>query len=532
MAPTLNNAVRGMRVSIDGTVTLFNGQLELDQVGTVIPTTMVAELAPQPIDVTYAEVKTGGTRAAQLESVLVSLGASSITAVDTMFGEYTLTSGSDTLIVDDFLYVTPGAAVGGNVTTIRGILALRQMASKLEPRDAVDVGGGTPTLAAFGPALSYVRQGSVGVNTFPAGSELTVTLSAPAQGNTDVTITSNSAAITIAGGKVTIPNGMTTAMVVLTGVTQNADVTLTAQLGAGTPLTAHVRVLGVTEAPTTVAISPTSAAVAPAGTVTLTVTLNIPAPAGGTAVTLVVSPGAAGTTNPANTVTVAANTLDATLTYTDVAGSGTSTVTASLGGTSPSVCTLTVSQGASHLVINEVDYDQFNDDTAEFVELFNPTGAAISLNNVGLVLINGSTHQAYPTPTSIIDLSSLGSVPAGGYVVLAGANIAPAAGALKLDPGWTLNQVQNGSPDGIALVDTATNTLIDALSYEGAETMAEVPGIANPVTLVEGTVLSGSVFDVNTGNASLCRSPNGKDTDNANADWKLCSTLTAGSANP
>ena len=50
--------------------------------------------------------------------------------------------------------------------------------------------------------------------------------------------------------------------------------------------------------------------------------------------------------------------------------------------------------------------------------------------------------------------------------------------------------------------------------------------------LVEGTVLSGSVFDTNTGTAALCRSPNGKDTDNANADWKLCTTLTAGSANP
>ena len=116
--------------------------------------------------------------------------------------------------------------------------------------------------------------------------------------------------------------------------------------------------------------------------------------------------------------------------------------------------------------------------------------------------------------------------------MLSGGNITPAAGSLKLDPGWTLNQVQNGSPDGIALVDTSTNMLIDALSYEGSITMAEVPGIANPVSLVEGTVLSGAVADVNTGNASLCRSPNGKDTDNANAYWKLCTSLTAGSANP
>ncbi len=534
MAPTLASAVPGWRVSIDGTVTNFNGQIELDQVGTVMPMTMVAELAPTPISVTYAEVKTGGTRAAKLESVFVQLGAASISAVDATYGEYTLTSGPDSLVVDDYLYVTPNPSVGAAVGSIRGILTFRQMASKLEPRSAMDVASGPPTLAAFGPSLSYVRQSSNSVNTFPAGSELTVTLSAPAQGNTDVSISSNSASINIPMGKVTVPDGQTTAKVVLSSTTTNADVTLTAQLGAGTPLTAHVRVLATSEAPTAVTCSPSTGAVAPNGTITLTAALDIPAPSGGTPVTLAISPGGAGTTNPATTLTVAANTLSNTVTYTDASGTGMATVTMSISGAPSSSCTLTVSQGASHLVINEVDYDQFNEDTAEYVEIYNPTGAPISLANVGLVLINGSLTppSAYPSADSIIDLSSLGSVPAFGYVVLAGANIAPAAGALKLDPGWTLNQVQNGAPDGIALVDTVTHTLIDALSYEGTINGAEVPGIANPVSLVEGTVLSGTVADVNTGNASLCRSPNGKDTDNANADWKLCSTLTPGSANP
>ena len=102
----------------------------------------------------------------------------------------------------------------------------------------------------------------------------------------------------------------------------------------------------------------------------------------------------------------------------------------------------------------------------------------------------------------------------------------------KLDPGWTSDEVQNGGPDGIALVDTNTNSLIDALSYEGSITMAEVPGIANPVSLVEGTVLIGTVLDRNDAAGALCRSPNGKDTDVANADWKFCTTLTPGSSNP
>ena len=528
MAPTLTNAVVGLRVTIDGAVATFQGQLELDNVAAVIPETMTGEPAPTPVSTTYAEIKTGGSRALQLESVLVSTGAAAISAVNTTYGEYTLTAGAESIIVDDFLYVTPSPAIGAGFNAVTGILALRQAASKLEPRGPGDLVNGPPTLAAFGPQLSYVRAGTAGVFSMPAGSELTVNLSAPAQGNTDVTITSSSSALAVVGGKVTVFNGETSAKVMLDGVAQASDVTLTAQLGTGAPLTAHVRVLGTSETPSTVTLTPTSTAVAPNGSVTLTATLDIPAPSGGTVVGLATSQG---TTSPAGSVTVPANTKSVTFSYNDTVGSGSATVTASLGG-STSNTTVTVSSGASHLVINEVDYDQINTDNAEYIEIYNPTGAAISLNNVAVVLINGSTNQPYPTTTSTLDLSSLGSVPAFGYLVIAGSNVTVVAPAQKLDPGWTSDQVQNGAPDGIALVDTASNTLIDALSYEGAITLAEVPGIANPVSLVEGTALSTAVFDSNAAPGSLCRSPNGKDTDNANSDWKFCTTITPGTANP
>lgn len=528
-AGTLANATVGLRVTIDGKVATYQGQKELDSVAAVIPTTMVGEPAPTPIDVTYAEAKTNGSRATALESVLVRLGPASVTAVDTTYGEFTLASGADSLVVDDFLYAGPLPGIGTAYTQVTGILALRQMESKLEPRSAADLVLGPPTLVGFGPALSYARVGQVDAPTFPAEQALTVTLSGPAQGDTDVTITSSDPALEIAGGKVTIPNGQTSAQVLVSGIAQAADVELTAQLGSTTK-SAHVRVLGAAEAPTTVTLSPAVASVGPGGTVTLTVTLDIPAPPGGTSVDLEVAPAGAGTTNPADAIVVPADAQSATFTYTDAAGDGTATVTASLGASS-SETTITVSMGANHLVINEVDYDQPGTDAAEFIEIYNPTGAPISLANVALVLVNGANNQAYPTATSTIDLSPVGSIPAGGYLVIAGANIAVNPPALKLDPGWTTDAVQNGAPDGIALVDTATNTLIDALSYEGAITMAEVPGIANPVSLVEGTVLSTSVQD-NGAVGSLCRSPNGTDTDNANADWKFCATLTPGFANP
>ncbi len=530
MSTQLMNAVVGMRVTVDGTVKSFLGQLELDSVSSVLPTTMVVEAAPAPVAVTYAEVKTGGTRAATLESVIVSLGAASVTAVNTMFGEYTLTAAAETLVVDDFLYITPGVATGGSVSGITGILALRQAASKLEPRGASDVATGTPTLSSIGPALSYVRVGQNNVNTFPVGSELTVTLSAPAQGDTIVALSVNNNAIQIPMNRVVVLNGQTSAKVVLSGQTMHAGVTITAQLGAGTPLNATVRVLGTNEAPTSVTLSPMTASVSPLGAVTLTATLDIPAPPGGQPVTLTVMPAGAGLLT---TASIAANALSSTFTYTDQTGTA-ATVTAQVGSVMSSTAITVINNGGNNLVINEVDYDQINTDSAEYIEIYNPTGAAVSLANVGVVLINGAPTvlAAYPTPTSIIDLSSLGSLPANGYLVLAGANIAVPSGVLKLDPGWTSDEIQNGAPDGVALVDTATGTLIDALSYEGSITMADVPGIATPVSLVEGTALSGAVTDSNVTPGALCRSPNGADTDNANADWKFCATLTVGSANP
>jgi vibriolysin len=63
-------------------------------------------------------------------------------------------------------------------------------------------------------------------------------------------------------------------------------------------------------------------------------------------------------------------------------------------------------------------------------------------------------------------------------------------------------------------------------------TAANLPNFPGPVSLVEGTALAASVADSNTTDGSLCREPNGNDTDNANADWKFCATKSAGAANP
>lgn len=518
MSPLLANATIGARVSIDGSLANFQGQLQLVMVSAVTVTAVGPEALPAPVSVTYAEVKTGGTRAQTLESVIVTLGPAAVSARDTMLGEFTLTSGADSLVVDDFLFATtPLPQVGQMYASARGVLNLRNMVSKLEPVAAADLVLGAPGLASLGPAGSFARVGApANAPTFP--QPLTVTLTGPAQGDTTVMIVSGTpGSLTVSN--VTVPNGMTSAPVNVTAVAQDANVPVMAMLGVQT-LTSNVRVLGAAEAPSMVTLTPAANAIAAGGTVQFTVTLDVPALVA-TQVDLAVNPATAGTL-PAN-VMVQPNQSTATFTYTDTMAPATATVTATLG-VSTSNATVTISTGANHLVINEVDYDQtVNPDSAEFIEIYNPSPVPVSLANLQIILINGNGNTSYAT----INLGT-GMLAGGGYIVIAGANVTVPAGVTKIDPGWTTDEVQNGAPDGIALIDNAAHTLIDALSYEGSMTMVDLPGFATASSLVEGTATTAA----DSGAGALCRSPNGQDTDNAMADWKLCASPSAGQPNP
>ena len=522
-SPNLTAATIGARVTIDASVAVFQGQTELDGVGAVTVVAAGPEALPAPTAATYAEVKTGGTRAAKLEGVLVSLPMSSVTSLNAAQGEATLTAGADTLVLDDFVYAPtpmPLPAMGQNYTSVTGVLALRGMASKIEPRGAADLVSGPPGLQSLGPPQSFARVGTTN-NTFTFPQRLRVTLTGPAQGATNVMIMSGSADLTVPT-MVTVPNNETFIDVPVTANNPNTNVTVMAMLGIQT-MSAQVRVLAAGEGPMTVTLSPAMATVAAAGMVQLTATLDVPALVD-TVVSLAVSPANAGTI-PAS-VTVLAGQTSATFAYTDVAGTGMSTVTATFLA-SMSTATITVSTGSQHLVINEVDYDQIGSDNAEFIEIYNPSLAPISLANKQLLLITGSDDSIYAT----IDLGT-GTLAPGGYLVIAGANVSVSAPATKLDPAWTTDEVQNGAPDGIALVDNATHTLIDALSYEGQMIDVNLPGFAAAVSLVEAPVLPTATADSNQTDGSLCRSPNGQDTDHAAADWKFCGTKSPGQPNP
>jgi hypothetical protein len=160
--------------------------------------------------------------------------------------------------------------------------------------------------------------------------------------------------------------------------------------------------------------------------------------------------------------------------------------------------------GAAKLVINEVDYDQVGADHDEFVELYNAGDAAADLTGIAVSPVNGGDGTEYSRKPLT------GTLAAGAYLVV----------------DVTL---QNGAPDGVALVNLTTHTLLDALSYEGAITAATIDGTT--YSLVEGTVLPPAVADSNTVEGSLIRNPNGHDSDDAAADWAFTTTVTRGAAN-
>jgi large repetitive protein len=156
----------------------------------------------------------------------------------------------------------------------------------------------------------------------------------------------------------------------------------------------------------------------------------------------------------------------------------------------------------AQLVINEVDYDQIGTDGNGFVEIHNAGAGVADLTNVDLVAVNGGDSTEYDR------VALTGTLAAGGHLDVP-------------------IELQNGAPDGLALLDGTT--LLDALSYEGAISSATIGG--QMYSLVEGTVLPAAVEDSNTVAGSLIRNPDGKDTNDAAADWAFTTTITRGAAN-
>ena len=113
------------------------------------------------------------------------------------------------------------------------------------------------------------------------------------------------------------------------------------------------------------------------------------------------------------------------------------------------LCSLGLGVYSSHaqtVFINEIHYDNASTDTNEGIEVAGPAGT--DLSQYALVLYNGSNGAVYNT----VALSGTISSQDDGYGTAF----------------FAISGIQNGAPDGVALVQDTT--VIQFLSYEGSFT--------------------------------------------------------------
>lgn len=120
---------------------------------------------------------------------------------------------------------------------------------------------------------------------------------------------------------------------------------------------------------------------------------------------------------------------------------------------------------ATNVFINEFHYDNAGTDTGEAIEIAGLAGT--DLTGWALVLYNGNDGSAYNTQ----NLSGIIPDQQDGF------------GTISFS--YPSNGIQNGSPDGIALIDNSNN-VVQFLSYEGSFTA--VGGAANGITSTDISV--------------------------------------------
>jgi hypothetical protein len=128
--------------------------------------------------------------------------------------------------------------------------------------------------------------------------------------------------------------------------------------------------------------------------------------------------------------------------------------------------------GQTAVFINEIHYDNSGTDTGEAIEISGPTGT--DLSGWSLVLYNGNGGGTYNT------ISLTGTIPCqdeDGF----------GASFVSLPT----NGLQNGSPDGIALLNGSS--VIQFLSYEGTFTATNGPAVGMTSTDIGVSESSGTL---------------------------------------
>jgi hypothetical protein len=356
-----------------------------------------------------------------------------------------------------------------------------------------------------------------GAVTVIQGSTQTFTLKLdkPALGNTTVklaAVSDGGAFGTFSASSVTLLKGQTTATFTFTAdAAGDTTGTLTATLKDS--LSTRVTVRPPFPKPTS--LTPATALVQPGTTQAFTVELDKPAEAGGADVTFSLEPATGLGSLDTATVHIDAGRTKGTVTFTAGSTLVRGSLRATLAGTT---------LASTVWVVNT---------RKEFVELYNASDAAIPLANLALVFVNGNGNVEYAR----VDLSKAGTELLAGEYLLIGPSAVldtvSSASVKKLvlpTPTPPLELIQNGAPDGLALLDTALGTLIDALSYEG-DTTSLTTSDGKTFSLLEGTKPTTTLADSGSVEGSLSRLPNALDTDSNAEDFAFTGKPTPGAPN-
>jgi len=207
------------------------------------------------------------------------------------------------------------------------------------------------------------------------------------------------------------------------------------------------------------------------------------------------------------------DTLQCRITYAGKAGAWGANKVTNCGNAASDGGDVCVGEITAPLLINEIDYDQDGEDTAEFIELINTTNQPMDLAPYTVELVSGADSSIYET----FDLSTIESqLGPGDYLIIGSSSVVAGLpeGVLSLTSDNAF--IQNGSNGGDAVQVLQYGNTIDSASYE-----------AVIVDLTEGSGPAGT----DLGPGSLSRCPNGEDTDDNANDFQPTPNMSPGLAN-
>ncbi len=177
---------------------------------------------------------------------------------------------------------------------------------------------------------------------------------------------------------------------------------------------------------------------------------------------------------------------------------------------------LTVAAQADHIWINEFHYDNVGADVGEFVEaaIRNPNASGFTASDYVIEFYNGNGGALYGTTGTLNTFPTINAFGVAGSTDTITLYSTPFTG------------IQNGAPDGLALVNITNGFVESFLSYEGSFTATS--GSAIGLTSVDvGVFEDGSMSDTSLGAAGI-----GDDANAFNAgSFILATTQTPGGIN-